>query len=97
MKIDWIDDKLAISGAVDDYDILVKKGITMVVNIRNEQHDDICELTKRNISYFWIPVSDWSAPRSDQIENFLELVENRNEKTLVHFYAYIFSRRFYTI
>jgi len=84
MKIDWIDDKIAMSGAIGNYDELVKQGITMVINVRTEQHDDIWELTKRNISYFWIPIADWNAPRSDQIENFLELAENRDDKILVH-------------
>jgi len=84
MKIDWIDDKIAMSGAIGNYDELVKQGITMVINVRAEQHDDIWELTKRNISYFWIPIADWNAPRSDQIENFLELVEDRDDKILVH-------------
>jgi len=84
MKIDWIDDKIAMSGAIGNYDELVKQGITMVINVRTEQHDDIWELTKRNISYFWIPIADWNAPRSDQIENFLELVEDRDDKILVH-------------
>jgi len=84
MKIDWIDNKIAMSGAIGNYDELVKQGITMVINVRTEQHDDIWELTKRNISYFWIPVADWNAPRSDQIENFLELAKNRDDKILVH-------------
>jgi len=84
MKIDWIDEKIAIAGAFDDYNELAKQKITMVVNVRAEQHDDIWELTKRNISYFWIPVTDWNAPRSDQINNFLDITSNRDEKILVH-------------
>jgi len=83
MKIDYIDDKLAVSGAIDNYDKLVELGITMIINLRAEQHDDICELTKRNISYYWIPITDWHAPRSDQIDTFLNIINN-NDKILIH-------------
>lgn len=83
MEIDWIDDKLAVSGAIDNYDELVELGITMIINLRAEQHDDICELTKRNIAYYWIPVADWGAPRSDQIKTFLDIID-RDDKILVH-------------
>lgn len=83
MKIDWIDDKLAISGAIDNYDKLVELGISMVINVMAEQHDDVQQLTKRNIPYYWIPVTDWHAPRSDQIKTFLTII-SRDDKTLVH-------------
>jgi len=83
MKIDYVDKKLAISASIDDYDSLCGE-ITMVVNLRSEQHDDIYELTKRGISYFWIPIADWGAPRADQIELFLSLMKYSKGTVLLH-------------
>ena len=84
MKIHWIDDKLAISEAIDNYNILPAEEITSVINVRGEIHDDINELTKRFISYYWIPIPDWQAPRSTQIETFITLVDSIDGKVLLH-------------
>lgn len=84
-KMDHIIDNLYLSGSIDNYDDLVYNCINMVINTRSEQHDDICELTKRNISYYYIPIGDYGAPRMDQIQQFLDLVEKNKDKTiLVH-------------
>ena len=84
MKIDSVDDKLFISGSIDEYDLLMKYNIKSVINLKAESHDDINELTKRNIAYYWIPIPDWGAPRSAQIRLFNELLENTKEVVLVH-------------
>lgn len=84
MKIYWILPKnIALSGAIDDYGKLEKEDITSVVNCRAEQHDDICELSKRDIAYYWIPVVDEFSPRSSQIDTFLRIMRQK-KKVLVH-------------
>lgn len=86
MKIDWIvEDKIALSGTIDDYNKLVDYNIDIVINARAEQHDDVYELSKRGIAYFWIPIGDYGAPRSDQIDTFIKLVDKHSDKKiLVH-------------
>jgi len=82
MKITHIKNNIFLGGAIDDYNELVNQHINMVINIRAEQHDDICELTKRNISYFYIPVGDYGAPRMDQINSFLYLLDMNKDKNI---------------
>lgn len=82
MNITHIVDNIFLGGAIDDYNELEEKKINIVVNIRAEQHDDICELTKRNISYFYLPVSDNGAPRIDQIKSFLNLINMNKDKNI---------------
>ena len=51
----------------------------------SEQHLDIRALTKRNISYFWIPTVDYMCPRNHQIETFLLIMRmNSREKVLIN-------------
>lgn len=78
-----IDDTLILSGAIDNYNLLVEKGVSAVVNCRAEQHDDILELTRRGISYYYLPFADATIPRRDQIQTFLEICE-REQTVLVH-------------
>lgn len=86
MKISWITRYVALSGSIDNYNQLVDEGITAIINVR-EQHDDIVELSNRGIAYYWFPIPDHGAPRSDQINAFLYLIEHLahdGEKILVH-------------
>ena len=62
MKIDWIDSKLGLSGAIDDYNELERQQVKAVINLRSEMHDDVLELTKRGIAYYWLPLVDNLAP-----------------------------------
>jgi len=81
--ITMITDKLFLSGSILDYNTLKELGITAVINMKSEQHDDIYELTKREISYFWVPVSDHTAPRIDQIDSCMRIIK-KFDKVLVH-------------
>jgi len=82
-KIDWVDDVLSISGAIDSYSELSKQKIDIVVNLREETHDDIAELTKRGVLYAWIPVPDYFAPRKYQVEIFMNLIRNNPDKKIL--------------
>jgi protein-tyrosine phosphatase len=82
-RIDWVDNRLALSGSIPDYDRLIKEDIKVVVNVRAEAHDDIIELGRRGIAYFWIPIGDFGAPRFDQIKAFLNITK-KYDKVLVH-------------
>jgi len=85
MIIDKIIDNLYLSGSIDNYNELTYSCINMIINVRAEQHDDIYELTKRNIGYYYLPVGDYGAPRMDQINKFLELVnKNKDKSILIH-------------
>jgi len=84
MNIDWIDNRLAISGSIDDYNQLTKECIIAVINVKGESHDDINELTKRGISYFYIPIPDWMPPRKAQMDLFNRLLSKIKGKVLVH-------------
>jgi dual specificity phosphatase 12 len=83
--LDWVDKKLAISGYIENYDTLTELGITTVINVMAEQHDDIRALSKRGISYYWIPIVDYMCPRSHQIRTFQLIMDmNNKEKVLLH-------------
>jgi len=82
-NITKITDKLYLSGSILDYNLLNELKIEAVINFRLEQHDDIYELTFRGISYFWIPISDYGAPRMDQMEACNRVVDKFN-KVLLH-------------
>lgn len=84
MRITTVDDKLSLSGAIDDYYKLVTSDIDAVINVRGELHDDINELSKRGIAYYWIPIPDWLPARKNQIEEFLYLVNKIDGRVLVH-------------
>jgi len=82
MKIDWIDDKLGITTTIDNYNDLVD--VNAVFNVRGEYHDDIYELTKRGIAYYWIPIPNWLPPTKGQIDTFLKVVKDSKGKIIVH-------------
>lgn len=83
MDISWINEHIALSGAIENYNALDK--VDIVINCRSEQHDDICELTKRGIAYYWIPIVDGDAPTSSQIDVCLSLMNiNPDQNILVH-------------
>jgi protein-tyrosine phosphatase len=85
MRIDWIDDHIALSGAIDDYNELEKQGIDFVINTRYECHDDIIELGKHGISYFWFPIVDNFPPTTFTLRSLLNLVKkNPDKKILIH-------------
>ena len=84
MKIDWIDEQVGLSGAIDDYNQL-EGTVDFVVNARMECHDDLIELSKRGISYFWIPVVDYFPPTADQMKSLIKIIKcNPGKKILVH-------------
>lgn len=78
-----ITDRLYLSGSILDYNLLNEIHIGAVINLRAEQHDDVWELTKRGIAYYWIPIADWGAPRSDQINACMRAIKE-NHRVLVH-------------
>jgi protein-tyrosine phosphatase len=81
-----IDDKLYISGSISDYNELERLGINKVINCRAECHDDIYELSRRGIGYYWIPVNDFEAPRFDQFDAVEDILRNGTsfDKILIH-------------
>lgn len=84
MKLYKIKNNLFLSNAIDNYNKL--GNIDAVINCRAEQHDDVCELTKRNIAYYWIPIVDGHAPTFTQIDVFLDVVFpiQKHHNILVH-------------
>jgi protein-tyrosine phosphatase len=86
MKIDWVDDKMGISGAIDDYDELIRNNVKAVINLRSEMHDDVLELSKRGIAYYWMPIVDNLAPsRTFHIPIFYRILEETKEnRVLIH-------------
>jgi protein-tyrosine phosphatase len=83
-EISKITNSFFISGAINNYDELVEKKIDVVINCCAEQHDNIYELTRRGIAYYWIPVVDATAPASDQFEMFENIAIMSGSKILVH-------------
>lgn len=91
MKIYKINDNhlgqfICLSGSIDDYDKVYNYAVNIVINCRAEQHDDIYELTKRNIAYYWIPIPEGLSPRKNQIELFLKIMSSisKEKRVLVH-------------
>lgn len=84
-RIDWVDNNIAISGYIVDYNKLVEENIDIVINTRVEDNDDISILSKKNIAYYWIPCLDNLAPRFDQFDTFNRIVnKNKDRKILIH-------------
>lgn len=84
MEISWVDNKLGISGLIDDYKLLKKKKIKNVINIQSESHDHIELLSNMGIAYYYIPTPDAFAPRLNQIAAFLDIVNSCKGKVLIH-------------
>jgi len=84
-RIDKIAPQLFISGAINNYSELVKLKIKYVINLRAEHHDDVSILSRLGIAYFWIPIGDWGAPRSDQVKTLLDIwrTADRWEKNIL--------------
>lgn len=78
-----IDERIYLSGAIQDYNLLKELNISAVLNLRAEQHDDIYELTNRGIAYYFVPVSDYLAPRMDQIKACINIIDH-SFKILIH-------------
>ena len=83
MKIYKITDNIYLSGSIDDYNELSKKNIDLIINARSEQHDDIYELTKQGIIYFWIPINDHLPPRLDQIGIFRNIMKKFSDRNIL--------------
>lgn len=84
MRIVKIDDKLFISNSIDNYDKLTEYHIDAVISLRGEYHDDVNELTKRSISYYYIPIPDSLPPTKEQMDRFVNLVNKIEGKVLFH-------------
>jgi len=84
MIIKRIDDKILISDSISNYEMLEKIDINYVINLREEYHDDIYELTKRKLGYYWIPIKNNSEISHKQINQFLNLLKELNGNILVH-------------
>ena len=79
-----INNTFLLSGCIDNYNELTERHVATVINCRMEQHDDISELSRRNIAYYWIPFADATAPRRDQIETFLDICNKHTDRILIH-------------
>jgi protein-tyrosine phosphatase len=84
MQIDKIDDKLYLSGSITNYEYLKELGITAVINCRAECHDDVYELTKMGIAYYWLPIVDNLAPSISIHYPPFENILRREERVLTH-------------
>jgi atypical dual specificity phosphatase len=84
MNITHIKDNIWLSGSIDNYLQLKENDIRHVINIKSESHDDINELTKLGIAYYWIPTGDYFAPRAGQVKTLIYLLKNIEGGVLIH-------------
>lgn len=84
MLIDKIDDKLYLSGSITNYEYLKELGITTVINCKAESHDDVYELTKMGIAYYWLPIGDNLPPSIVTHYKPFEEIMKKEDKVLCH-------------
>jgi protein-tyrosine phosphatase len=60
-----------------DYDFLLKQGITAVVNIRAERHDDVDLYRAHNIAYLQLPVLDITVPSAEAIDEGVAFIHDQ--------------------
>lgn len=86
MNITHIIDNIYLSDSIDNYTQLLDNmhKIDIVINTRTEQHDDLNELGKLGISYFYIPVGDFLSPRAGQVKIFMKIINKSKGNILIH-------------
>ena len=70
-----------------DYDFLLEKGITAVVNIRAERHDDVALYQKNNINYLQLKVYDIGVPSNELLDEGVGFVKqniDQGGKVFIH-------------
>jgi len=96
--MDWILDNVAVSSWRDaaDPSILIKQGITAILNVRADEGDEIKKQANekekqycRNngINYCYLPVPDFNAATTDQLIRGVAFIERsilQGRKVLVH-------------
>lgn len=63
-----------------DYDFLLAQGITAVVNIRAERHDDVDLYRAHNIAYLQLPVLDITVPSADMLDEGVAFIHDQIER-----------------
>jgi len=89
VNISWINEQIAISGAISDKDILHLKteGINAIVDVRSEYCDNRELIEKDGMQFLHVEVDDRYAPTERQLEavlNFIDPLLDQNKKILVH-------------
>lgn len=82
--MDEVYERLFVSGTIENYKELEQNNIKTVINMKSEEHDTISTLTKMNIAYYYIPISDWGQPRSDQIGTLFDIWDSVEGNVLLH-------------
>ncbi|MEW6283811.1 MAG: dual specificity protein phosphatase family protein [Candidatus Eremiobacterota bacterium] len=68
-----------------DLEMLRERGLGGVVNLRDESEQSRAYCLELGLEYHYIPVPDWTAPRIEQVEEFLRLMaETPRTPLLVH-------------
>ena len=67
----------------EDFLMLKGRGILAIANLREEAPESGFYSKQAGLNYLHVPVVDWSLPRLEQVDGFLEFVENSGP-VLVH-------------
>ena len=89
VEIFWVTDKLAVSRAFCDEDILSlrEQGIDAIVDLRSEHCDNIKLIEELCIQFLHVEVDDRYSPIFEQLEeifHFIEPLLDSNKKILIH-------------
>ena len=69
----------------EDLYALKGRGLRTVVNTREESTASRAHALRHGLRYYYIPVTDWSVPQVHQVEEFLEILDDPdNHSVLVH-------------
>ncbi len=87
IPVTQVDSVLYRSPQPDFEDLLCLKsaGVKTVINLRLEAEESRFFATQADLLYVYLPVRDWNVPEEEQVQQFLEVLEDQNRTpALVH-------------
>ncbi len=89
VEISWINERIAVSGAITDEDIpyLKSMGLDAIVDVRSEYSDNEELIKKHGLQYLHISVDDKYTPAPEQLEkalNFIKPMLDEGKRVLIH-------------
>jgi len=85
----WINEQIAVSGAISDKDIIRLKdaGIDAIIDVRSEYCDNTELIEKSGMQFFRIEIDDRYSPTFEQLKiifNFVEPLLDKGKKIFIH-------------
>lgn len=89
VEISWINDNIAVSGAILDEDIphLKNAGINAIIDVRSEYCDNEYLIEKTGLKFLHVEIDDRYSPTIGQLKEIFDFADpllDKREKILIH-------------